>query len=457
MSGLFQDIRYGLRMLWKRPGFTAVAVITLALGIGANTTVFNSVNAMLLRPFPFPHLDRIVTIWETVPKQNDQLSPAPANFRDWSEQSTEFSQLAAFRGWDANLTGGNLAEHVEGSQVSADFFPLLGMSAQNWAAILGARISRVGSAPVVVISNGFWQQHLGGDPGLVGRQLLLNGQKFTVIGIASPDFDFPTGSKVWTPLDLNGPANEDRENHSLTVFGRLKDGVSISQAQATLEGIAGSSGRAVSHNQCRPRGQCQEYGGGPHLRFATVSDDADGRSDLCSAAGLCQCGEPAIGPRFRAAKGNRSAGCARGQPLASRTAVAGGERPARPAGERRGVLLSAWGINLLRRSLPPFVVEHVAGLKHFQFDFRVFWFTLMLAIVTGIVAGLAPAWHFSRPNVNDTLKEGIRGGSAGESGRRLRTVLVISEIALSFGPACRRGFNGEGFPYAYDQRHGLRS
>ena len=238
MTGLLQDVRYGLRMLWKRPGFTAVAVITLALGIGANTTIFNSINAMLLQPFPFPHLDRIVTVWETAPKQNaTHLSPAPANFRDWAEQSTQFSQLAAVRGWDANLTGGNVAEHVEGSQVTADFFPLLGMSAQLGRNI-GTADFQNGVVPVVVISHGFWQQHLGGDPGLVGRPLLLNGQKFTVIGIASPDFDFPTGSKVWTPLDLTGPANEDRENHSLTVFGRLKDGVSISQAQAKLETIA---------------------------------------------------------------------------------------------------------------------------------------------------------------------------------------------------------------------------
>ena len=201
---------------------------------------------------------------------------------------------------------------------------------------IGSADFQGGVAPVVVVSHGFWQQHLGGDPGLVGRQLLLNGQKFTVIGITSPDFDFPTGSKVWTPLDLNGPANEDRENHSLTVFGRLKDGVSISQAQAKLETNRRSSGQAVSQNQCRPRSQRQEYGGRSHLRFATVSDDADGRSCLCSPAGLCQCGEPAIGPRFRTAKGNRPAGRARGQPLAGRTAVAGGERPARPARKRRG-------------------------------------------------------------------------------------------------------------------------
>src|ERR1700681_3444615 len=151
MTNLLQDVRFGVRLLRKRPGFTAVAVITLALGIGANTTVFNSVNAMLLRPFPFPRLDRIVTVWETVPKQSDQLSAAPANFRDWSEQSTQFSQLAAVRGWDANLTGGNVAEHVEGAQVTAGFFALLGMSAQLGRQI-GSADFQGGVAPVVVIS-----------------------------------------------------------------------------------------------------------------------------------------------------------------------------------------------------------------------------------------------------------------------------------------------------------------
>ena len=243
MTGLLQDIRYGLRMLRKRPVFTAVAVITLALGIGANTTTFSTVNAMLLRPFPFPKLDRMVTVWETAPKQDDyHLSPAPANFRDWIEHSTQIDQLAAVRGWDANLTGGSVAEHVEGSQVTANFFSLLGMGPQ-FGRYIGSADFQGGVAPVVVISYGFWQQHLGADPGIVGRQLLLNGQKFTVIGIASADLDFPTGSKIWTPLDLNGTAGEDRDNHSLTVFGRLKDGVSIHQAQVNLETLAASLGK----------------------------------------------------------------------------------------------------------------------------------------------------------------------------------------------------------------------
>ena len=445
MTGLLQDVRYGLRMLRKRPGFTAVAVITLALGIGANTTIFNSVNAMLLRPFPFPRLDRMVTIWETLPRQNDNhLSPAPANFRDWSEQSTQFSQLAAVRGWDANLTGGNVAEHVEGSQVTADFFSLLGMSPQLGRNI-GSADFQGGVAPVVVISNGFWQQHLGADPALVGRQLLLNGRKFTVIGITSPDFDFPTGSKVWTPLDLNGPAKEDRESHYLTVFGRLKDSVSISQAQAKLETIAASLG------QQHPR---TNAGHGVNVKN-TVEDVTYGSQQflmmLMGAAVfvlLLACANVA-NLQLARASGRQKEIALRAALGASRWQV-GRQLLVESLllallGSAAALLLSAWGINLLRRSLPPFIVEHVAGLKHLHLDLRVFWFTLLLAIVTGIVAGLAPAWHFSRPNVNDTLKEGTRGGSASASGRRLRTLLVISEIALSLVLLVGAGLMVKGF------------
>lgn len=461
MTGLLQDVRYALRMLRKRPGFTAVAVITLALGIGANTTIFNSVNAMLLRPFPFPNLDRIVTVWETVPKQNDtHLSPAPANFRDWSEQSTQFSHLAAVRGWDANLTGGNVAEHVEGSQVTADFFSLLGMSPQLGRNI-GSADFQGGVAPVVVISNGFWQQHLGGDPGLVGRQLLLNGQKFTVIGITSPDFDFPTGSKIWAPLDLSGPANEDRENHYLTVFGRLKDGVSISQAQAKLDTVAARLGQ-----------QHPKTNAGHGISVKNTVDDLTFGSQqflmmLMGAAVfvlLLACANVA-NLQLARASGRQKEIALRAALGASRWQV-GRQLLVESLllallGSAAALVVSAWGINLLRRSLPPFIVEHVAGLKHLHLDFRVFVFTLLLAIVTGIIAGLAPAWHFSRPNVNDTLKEGTRGGSASTSGRRLRTLLVISEIALSLVLLVGAGLMVKGFrtlttkDMGFDRKHVL--
>src|ERR1700730_8382065 len=138
MRGLSHDVRFGVRQLRKSPGFTTVAVITLALGIGANTTTFSTVNAMLLRPFPFPHLDRIVTVWETVPKQHDdRMNAAPANFRDWSEQSKGFEQLAAVQSWDANLTGGNVAQHAEGVRVTSGFFSLL-----EWPLPLAAATAR---------------------------------------------------------------------------------------------------------------------------------------------------------------------------------------------------------------------------------------------------------------------------------------------------------------------------
>jgi len=443
MTGMMQDFRFALRQLRKNPGFTAVAVITLALGIGANTTVFSTVNAMLLRPFPFPNLDRIVTVWETVPQYN-HVSPAPANFRDWNAQSTQFEELAAVRGFDANLTGGSLAQHVEGSQVTADFFSLLGMPTQL-GRYLGPSDFRSGVAPVVVVSYGFWQQYLGSDPGLVGRQLLLNGQTFTVIGIASADLDFPTGSKIWTPLDLTGPVKDDRDSHSLTVFGRLKSGVSIVQAQANLGTIAASLGQRFPKSNT---------GHGINVR-GTVDDlTSDSRQFLLLLTGaaifvlILACANVA---NLQLA---RSSG--RQKEIALRAALGASHwQVGRQLlvesvllallGSAGALLMSTWGNNLMSRSIPPSIMEHGAGLQHLQIDSRVFLFTLLVAVATGVVAGLAPVWHFSRPNVNDTLKEGVRGGTATTSRKRLRTLLVISEISLSLVLLVGAGLMVKGF------------
>jgi len=442
-TNLMQDLRYALRQLRKNPGFTAVAVITLALGIGANTTVFSTVNAMLLRPFPFPNLDRMVTIWETVP-QYDHLSPAPANFLDWSEQSTQFEELAAVRGFDANMTGANLAEHVEGSQVTADFFSLLGMPTQS-GRYLGPADYRGGVAPVVVVSHGFWQQFLGSDPSLVGKQLLLNGQTFTVIGIAAADLDFPTGSKIWTPLDLTGTAKDDRDNHNLTVFGRLKNGVSIAQAQANLGTIAASVAQRFPKTST---------GHGINVR-STVDDlTSDSRQFLLLLAGaaifvlILACANVA---NLQLARGS-----GRQKEIALRAALGASHwQVARQLlvesvllallGSAGALLLSTWGNNLMTRSIPPFILEHIAGLQHLQIDSRVFLFTLLVAVATGVVAGVAPVWHFSRPNVNDTLKEGSRGGTSTAGRKRFRTLLVTCELALSLVLLVGAGLMVKGF------------
>jgi putative ABC transport system permease protein len=443
MSGLLQDFRFALRQLRKNPGFTAVAVITLALGIGANTTVFSTVNAMLLRPFPFPKLDRIVTVWETAP-QYDHLSPAPANFLDWSERSTQFEDLAAVHGWDANLTGGNLAEHVEASQVTADFFSLLGMPAQT-GRYIGPADFRGGVAPVVVVSHGFWQQFLGSDPSLVGKQLLLNGQTFTVIGIAAPDLDFPTGSKIWTPLDLTGAAKDDRDHHYLTVFGRLKNGASISQAQANLGTIAASLAQRFPKTNT---------GLGINVRGTVDDINNDSQQFLLLLAGaavfvlILACANVA---NLQLARGS-----GRQKEIALRAALGASHwQVGRQLlvesvllallGSAGALLLSAWGNNLMTRSIPPFILEHIAGLQHLQIDLRVFLFTLLVAVATGVLAGIAPVWHFSRPNVNDTLKEGARSSTSTTSRKRFRALLVTSEIALSLVLLVGAGLMVKGF------------
>jgi putative ABC transport system permease protein len=443
MKGMIQDLRFALRQLRKNPGFTAVSVITLALGIGANTTVFSTVNAMLLRPFPFPNLNRIVTVWETAPHYN-HLSPAPANFLDWHEQSPQFEELAAVRGWDANLTGANLAEHVEASQVTADFFSLLGMPTQS-GRYLGPADFQGGVAPVAVISYGFWRQYLGADPSLVGKQLRLNGQPFTVIGIASSELDFPTGSKIWTPLDLTGAAKEDRDHHNLTVFGRLKSGVSISQAQANLSTIAASLAQRFPKSNT---------GLGVYVRGTVDDINDDSTQFLLLLAGaaifvlMLACANVA---NLQLARGS-----GRQKEIALRAALGASHwQVGRQLlvesvllallGSAGALLLSAWGNNLMTRSIPPFILEHIAGLQHLQIDSRVFLFTLLVAVATGVVAGLAPVWHFSRPNVNDTLKEGARSGTSTTGRKRFRTLLVTCEIALSLVLLVGAGLMVKGF------------
>jgi putative ABC transport system permease protein len=426
-----QDLRYALRQLCKNLGFTAVAVITLALGIGANTTTFSTVNAMLLRPFPFPQLDRIVTVWEAVPKQNNyHMSVAPANFRDWSERSKSFEALAAVQSWDANLTGSNVSQHVEGVHITSDFFSLLGMSMQLGRSI-GSTDFQQGAAPVVVIAHGFWQQHLGSDREIVGKQLFLNGEKFTVAGITSPDFDFPPGAQVWTPLILSDTQKNDRENHSLTVFGRLADGVSISQAEANLQVIAASLGKQHPNtntgHEVSVRNTVEDLVYGSRQFVLLLMGAAVFVLLLCCA---------------NVANLQLARAFARQKEIALRTALGatrwhiGRQLLVESVllalmGGGGALLLSHWGIALMRRSIPSFIVEHVAGLKHLQLDSPVFLFTLVVAIATGLVTGLAPTWYLSRPNVNDTLKEGGRNSTPSVVRHRLRRLLVISEVALS--------------------------
>src|SRR5271157_883545 len=445
MGALLHDLRYGLRMLAKDPGFTAVAVIALALGIGANTSIFSGVNAMLLHPLAFKHLDRIVTVWETVPKQNENhIKAAPANFRDWTEQSKGFDMLAAGHGWDVNLTGAGVAERVEGYQVTAGFFPLLGMPPQFGRAITAGDFEP-GHTSVVVLSYGFWQRHLGADLGMIGNSRHLNGQEFTVVGIMPADFDYPVGAEAWAPLDLGAAQNADRASHYLEVIGRLKSGTTMPQAQADLETIT-----------ARLAQQYPQTNAGHGVRVMSLVEDLTygSRQFLWVLMGaalfvlLLACANVANLQLARAT--------VRQKELAVRLALGASRWQITRQllvesvvlallGGLVGALLASWGGELMQRTIPPFIVQHIPGIKHMKVDSGVLVFTLVVTVLTGILAGLAPALHVSNPDPNETLKEGVRGGSASPGRQRLRVLLVVTEVALAMVLLVGAGLMGKGF------------
>jgi putative ABC transport system permease protein len=460
MTGLIQDIRFGLRQLTKSRGFTAIAVTTLALGIGANSAIFSNVSALILRPFAIPDLDRVVAIWETSPKDNaTSVKAAPANFFDWREHSQSFEHLAGVHGWDANLTGAGVAERAEGYRVTAQFFPLLGV-APRIGRNIGPADFQQGAAPVVVISNGFWQRHLGGDTGVIGKSIQLNGEKFTVVGVAGEEVDFPAGAELWTPLDLTRE-HEDRANHFLLVLGRLKANSSVAHAGADLEAIANGLAQ-----------QFPNTNGGHGVRVIRLAEDASYGTRqfvlvLMGAAVfvlLLACVNVANLQLARATSRQREMAVRIGlgasrwqlirQLLIESTLLA-------LAASVAGLVLSDWGMGLLRRDIPPFILLHVPGLKHVETDWRVLSFTVAAALFSGVLSGLVPALRFTRRDVAEALKENARGTGATASSGNLRALLVTSEIAMALVLLVGAGLMIKGFRHllavemGFDRTHVL--
>jgi putative ABC transport system permease protein len=454
MSTLLQDVRFGLHMLAKNPGFTLVAVLAMALGIGANTSIFTTVNAMLLHPLPFERLDRLVAVYETAPKQNeDHAAVAPANFRDFRDESRSFEELAAGHGWEVNLTGSGPAERVDGFQVTRGLFPLLGMRTELGRAITALDFEP-GHTSVVVVSYGFWQQHLGANPSVIGSQVRLNSQDFTVIGVMPADFEFPMNVNVWGPLDFSAPGQADRTGHYLQVFGRLKAGVSLEQAQADLGTIAD-----------RLAQQFPQTNAGHSVRLLNLVNDMLSGSRqfilvLMGAAGfvlLLACANVA---NLQLAQGS-----ARQKEIAVRVALGASRgRIARQLliesvlqsflGAAAGLSFASWDLQRQRGSIPAFIVQHVPGLKHLRVDGYVLAFTALVAVAAGILAGLAFAWHASRADLNEALKESSRGGGASSSSHRLRGLLVVTEVALALVLLTGAGLMVKGFRNLVNQYPG---
>ncbi|MGH9942506.1 MAG: ABC transporter permease, partial [Pyrinomonadaceae bacterium] len=236
---LWQDLRYGLRMLLKNPGFTVVAVIALALGIGANSAIFSVVNTILLRPLPYRDPDRLVMVWEDNTKGGyPRDTPAAANYVDWRDQNQVFEGMAAIADMSFNLTGTGEPERIDGKRVSANLFPLLGVEPHLGRAFLPEE-DQLGGDRVVLMSHGLWQRRFGSDAAITGKPLTLNGESYTVVGVMPPHFQFPSREDdLWVPIAFTSQEASNRGRHYLKVDARMKPGVTLQQAQAEMSTIA---------------------------------------------------------------------------------------------------------------------------------------------------------------------------------------------------------------------------
>jgi putative ABC transport system permease protein len=432
---LAQDIRYGARMLAKHKAFTSVAVITLALGIGANTAIFSVVNELLLRPLPYRDADRIVTVWEVSPGGRHQNSTSRANFRAWRQQTTSFNYMSVFSDQRLNLTGTGDPEELSVQFTSPDFFKILGVDP-----ILGRTFlpedDKGGQSPVAVLSYGLWQRRFGGQANLVGQPITLNDTKFTVIGVMPPSFQFHfkqhsgTGrpAELWTILPMPvGPGANERGRFLGTV-ARLKDGVSVDQAGAELRTIharLSDTEPQFNKNFSAEVLPLREQFFGNVRRPLWLMLGAVGFVLLIACANvanlllsLATSREKEIA--LRAALGARRTRIIR-QLLTESLLLA-------LLGSVLGLGFAWLGIKALVAISP----RDLVSLQTVGLNLTALAWTLGVSILTGIIFGLAPALHISRLNLNDSLKDGGKSESSQASGsRRLRNALVVSEIALA--------------------------
>lgn len=427
METLFRDIRYGVRTLFKNRSFTVVAIVALALGIGANTAIFSVINAVLLRPLAFEQSDQLVMVWE----KRMQLGRvrnvvSPPDFHDWRAQNKVFEDMAAFSGQGFNLATSGEPERIQGASVSPSLFSIL-RAQPRLGRFFSSDEDKLNSESVVIISSGLWQRSFGSDPEIAGKTVKLNDKAYTIVGVTPADFIFPNRrSEVWVPLVLAPEDANNRGGHSLTVVARLKPGVTLQEARTEMDSIAA---------QLEQQYPTPNTGHGANVFPLYEEVVADARPALLILLGaaafvlLIACANVANLLFARSA--------ARKREIAIRTAL--GARRSRIVrqlltesvllsitGGIIGVLLALWGLDLLlaigEGSIP--------RVKEIKLDGWALGFSLLISIATGLIFGLVPALQASRPDMNEALKEGSRSASGSLGRNKTRSLFVIAEVAI---------------------------
>lgn len=456
METLIQDVRYGFRMLVKNPAFTTIAVLTLALGIGANTATFSTINALLLHPFPFPNLERLVLPSEIRESQGgeDTNRFAAADYLDLTRQIHSFDGVAAYRYANFVITEDE-SEGIEGVAVSSNLFSLLSAKAE-FGRVFSTDEDREGRDQVIVLNHRYWVRRFGADPTIVGRSVQVNGQARTVIGVMPEKFNFPIGMDAWVPLVFQPADRADRSQINVHVIGELAPGISLAQAQSELQSFAAQLARQYPATNSS-RGITLT-----RLREAQYRYTVPMFLTLQAAAGfvlLLTCAN-LVNLLFAKLIGRR-------RELAIRTALgADWSRVARTllsetvllsvfAGAL-AVAASFWSINLIRASLPVGITRWVAGWSDIRVDSNVLAFTLLLTVVVGCMFGTFSALRATHVDVNDTLKEGSHALTSGRRGDRLRSSLIIGQITLALVLLVGAGLMIKGFSHLVTVYQGLQ-
>ena len=432
---LWQDLRFGARMLLKNSGFTAIVVLTLALGIGANTAIFSVINGVLLKALPFPNADRLVTLWESSPERAvEQERVSGPNYLDWRAQNTVFAEMGVSPGWDTadfKLMLADRVSKVRGSYVSASFFPTLGGNPLLGRTFVAEEDRKEGPR-VAVIGFDLWQRYFGGNPNILGETLTVDTygrRSYTVVGVMPRDFATLSGCEIWLPLGWMGVTLDERRSaHWHNVLARLKPGVSLAQARSQLKTI-----------QTRIRQTYPEAIIGSEVAVVPLLQQAIGRNfqkalyvlwGVTAGVLLIACANIANLMLARAAT--------RQKEIAVRIALgAGRHRVIRQLltesvllallGGFSGLLMSYWGVKLFVAACP----ANIPRMADVSVNGTALLFTMVVALVTAVLFSIVPAWQTSRPDLNEVLKEGNRGASAGMSSRNTRHALVIVEFALA--------------------------